>query len=370
MTTSQHSSDTGVGGATNAKMFPLLPLSGPQVWYGPAMAARTDWIRQLTPAEISELEAETLRLDKTGIDIAAIGSQHIKVPGLQPLVEEIRVAVNQGCGFLLVRGIPVQRWNIRQCAIAYFGLGTLLGEPVPQNAMGHILGHVKDIGADYSRPGHRGYQTAARLPYHCDASDVVALLCLKPSKAGGKSSLASSWTLYNEMLSRHPDLLPELLQLAYRDRDGELPEGAEPWFAVPVFNPTPEGGMIATYVRSAMRKAQRFSEVPRITPQLIAACDALDALADDPAIHLDMDFRPGDMQFVSNHWLMHSRTSYEDFPEPENRRHLLRLWLACSDGPVLPESFTRAWQGATAKGRPAGIRVPGVPLSAPLDASW
>jgi hypothetical protein len=83
-----------------------------------------------------------------------------------------------------------------------------------------------------------------------------------------------------------------------------------------------------------------------------------------------MDFRPGDMQFVSNHWILHSRTAYEDFAEPEKRRHLFRLWLACTDGPALPELYTRVWQGATASGRPAGIRVEGVPLNAPLDASW
>ena len=222
----------------------------------------------------------------------------------------------------------------------------------------------------YARPEHRGYQTAARLPYHCDSSDIVGLLCLKPAKAGGKSSIVSSWTLFNEMLRRHPDLLPELLKPVYRDRRGEVPDGAEPWYAVPVFSPMPDGGLVATYVRSAMLKAQRFPEVPRLTPQLIAACDAMDALANDPAIHLDMDFQPGDMQFVSNHWIMHSRTAYEDFAEPEQRRHLFRLWLACNDGPALPEVYTRVWQGATANGRPAGIRVPGVPLTAPLDASW
>ena len=348
----------------------LQPVEGPQVWYGPEVAARRDWIRPLTPAEIAALEAAVARLDATGIDIAAIGPQHLQVPELQPLVEEVRQAVLHGRGFLLVRGVPVHRWSIRQCAIAYFGLGTLLGEPVSQNAMGHILGHVKDIGADYARPEHRGYQTAARLPYHCDSSDIVALLCLKPARAGGKSSLVSAWTLYNEMLRRHPGLLPELLQPVYRDRRGEVPEGAEPWYAVPVFTPMPDGGLVATYVRSAMRKAQRFPEVPRSTPALEAACDALDALAEDPAIHLDMDFRPGDMQFVSNHWIMHSRTAYEDFPDPADRRHLFRLWLACPDGPALPAVYTAAWQGATAGGRPAGIRVAGVPLSAPLDAGW
>src|SRR4029077_19706136 len=119
----------------------LKPLSGPQVWYGRDMAKRTDWIRPLTSTEIDELEAAVAELDQTGIDIAAIGPQHLKVPGLQSLIEDIRKSVLHATGFLLVRGIPVQRWSVRQCAIAYFGLGTHLGEPVSQNAMGHILGH-------------------------------------------------------------------------------------------------------------------------------------------------------------------------------------------------------------------------------------
>ena len=81
-----------------------------------------------------------------------------------------------------------------------------------------------------------------------------------------------------------------------------------------------------------------------------------------------MEFLPGDMQFLNNHWILHSRTAFEDFAEPERRRHLFRLWLACADGPALPEAFTRVWQGATAQGRPAGIHVAGVRLNAPLDA--
>ena len=346
----------------------LHPVSGQFVWHGPEMAKRTDWIRTLTAAETAELEAAVRRLDATGIDIAAIGPDHLQVPGLAPLVEQVRRAVLRESGFILVRGVPVERWSVQQCAIAYFGLGAMLGEPVSQNARGHILGHVKDIGIDYAAPTGRGYQTAARLPYHTDSSDIVALLCMKPAKAGGLSSIASSAAIYNAMLEQRPDLVAELTKPVYRDRRGELPEGADEWYAVPVFNPMPGGGLVTTYVRSAMRKAQRFATVPRITPETEAACDLFDRLAERPDIHLDMEFRPGDIQFLNNHWIMHSRTAYEDFAEPERRRHLLRLWLACDDGPPLPDVYLRAWQGETAKGRPAGIRVAGVKLNAPLDA--
>jgi hypothetical protein len=306
-------------------------------------------------------------LDATVGDVTAIDRHCFRVPALDSLVEQVSRVVRDGPGFILLRGLPIERWSLRQSAIAYFGLGTLIGEVVSQNAAGHILGHVKDIGRDYARPTERGYQTAARLPYHSDASDIVGLLCLRPSKSGGLSSLAASGTLFNEMLQRRPDLVELLTRPVFRDRRGEVPEGAQPWYSVPVFSPMPDGRLVTAYVRSAMRKAQRFPEVPRTTPELEAACDLLDALADSPAIHLDMDFRPGDIQYLNNHAILHSRTAFEDHAEPSNRRHLWRIWLACADWPPLPEVFTAGWQGATESGRPAGIRIQGVPLVAPLD---
>jgi hypothetical protein len=347
---------------------PLKPVLGPFNWNGPEMAQRTDWIRPLTSEEIAELETAVLRLDATGIDIADIGPNDLQVPGLQPLVEEMKRYTLREIGFILVRGVPVERWTTRQCAIAFFGLGAKIGEPVSQNAKGHILGHVKDIGRDYAKATSRGYQTSARLGYHSDASDIVALLCLKRSKSGGLSTIVSSPAIYNEMLKQQPDLAAALAGPIYRDRRGEVPEGGGEWCVVPVFNPMPDGGLVTNYARLTVEKAQRFPEVPRLTPEIVAAFDLLDSLAASPEFYLDMEFLPGDMQFLNNHWTLHSRTAYEDFPEPENRRHLFRLWLACDDGPAVPDAYTKVWQGATSKGRPAGIRVPGVKLNAPLEA--
>ena len=129
-----------------------------------------------------------------------------------------------------------------------------------------------------------------------------------------------------------------------------------------------DGRMIVHYVRSAINKGQLLNGVPKLTERQIEALDALDGLATDPSIYLDMEFRPGDIQLLCNHGIMHSRTAFEDWPEPERRRHLLRLWLACVDGPTLPRTVTRNYEGATRNGRPNGIQVPGVPLKAPLEA--
>ena len=242
-----------------------------------------------------------------------------------------------------------------------------MGDPCSQNGKGHVLGHVKNLGLDYADAATRGYQTAARLPYHTDSSDIVGLLCLKTAQSGGLSSVVSSTTIYNEVLKRRPDLMPVLMQPFYRTRWGEIPEGKMPWAEVPVFMPY-EGRVISHYVRSAIRKGQDLPGAPQMTDLQVEALDLVDSIAAEPDVHLDMTFEPGDIQLVCNHGLYHSRTAYEDWPNPEDRRHLLRLWLACTDGPPLPDWMTVAYEGQTASGRPNGIAVPGVPFVAPLEA--
>ena len=249
---------------------------------------------------------------------------------------------------------------------SFWGIGLYLGEAVSQNGKGHVLGHVANLGLDYADPETRGYQTKAGLNYHTDFSDLVGLLCLRTPQSGGLSRISSSTAIWNEMVRRRPDLARILLDPVYYTRWGEVGAGMKPYYGMPVFSPC-AGRMVVTYVRSGIRKAQLMPEVPRLSLIQEEALDLFDSLAADPAIYLSMEFRPGDIQMLCNHWIVHSRTSFEDWPEAERRRHLLRLWLACDGGPTVPASFTAVAQPATRSGRPAGIQVPGVPLSAPLD---
>lgn len=347
----------------------FAPVAGPQAWYGRDMAAReAEWRHDWTADEVAEIEAAVAVVEAKGLDILAIGAADFPLPTVAPRLAAIKHAVLAGRGFHLLRGLPVEGRTIRQAAIAFWGVGAHMGRPCSQNGKGHVLGHVKNLGLDYNDPLTRGYQTSARLPYHTDSSDIVGLLCWRPSKAGGLSSIVSSTTVYNEVLKRRPDLMSVLTEPFYRTRWGEVPEGKQPWAEVPVF--MPHGGKVVShYVRSAIRKGQDLPGAPPLTETQIEALDLVDAIAGEPDVHLDMDFRPGDIQLVCNHWTWHSRTAFEDWPEPERRRHLLRLWLACADGPSLPRWMTDSYEGATADGRPNGIQVPGVPFVAPLEAA-
>ena len=120
-------------------------------------------------------------------------------------------------------------------------------------------------------------------------------------------------------------------------------------------------------VRSTIDKAQRFPDVPRLTEQQLAAFALIEQTTADPALFLQMSFEPGDIQLLNNHFIMHSRTAFEDYAEPNRKRHLLRLWLACDDGPPLPKQYFE-FMDATPAGRPNGYHMKGVPLTTPLMA--
>lgn len=342
--------------------------TGAAAWYGPEIARRDDWMMPLSAAEVAEVEAATRALVARDADIAVLKPQDFPLPTLGArLRARVDDEVLNGRGFLLLRGLPVERWSIRESATAFFGLGAHLGSARSQNGKGHVLGHVQDLGLDVNDPNVRIYQTHERQTYHTDSCDIVGLLCLKTAKSGGLSALVSSTTIFNEMRRRRPDLLELLFQPIATDRRGEVPEGQKPFFEIPVFN-WHQGYLTAIYQRQYIDSAQRFPDAPRHTPELVEALDLFDSLANDPALNTFMEFKPGDVQLVHNHTMLHDRTGFEDWPEPERRRHLLRLWLAADAARPLPEVFAQRY-GSVTIGDRGGIIVRGTKLHAPLQAS-
>jgi hypothetical protein len=339
-------------------MFQLpQPITDSSAWYGPAVAARADWIEPLSEAELSEIEDASQRLAATEIDWQSLTANDFPLPTVKPRLAHILRAVLEGRGFVLLRGVPVGRWGRKLSAIAFLGLGLHLGSLRSQNKNGHLLGHVKDLGLSSQDPNVRIYQTRERQNFHTDSCDVVGLLCLHPARYGGLSSLVSSVTVFNEMLKRRPDLARVLFEPIETDRRGEVPAGQQPYFNIPVFN-WHAGKLTTLYHRNYIDSARRFPDVPPLTNEQTAALDLFDQLCNDPALHFQMELRAGDIQLVYNHTLLHDRTAFEDWPEPERRRHLLRLWLAPRDARPLPSIFAERY-GSVEPGQRGGIVVPG-----------
>ena len=219
---------------------PLLTLppeiQGSSAWYGPEMLARRDWIEHLSESEVDEVEHATRPLTDARVDITSIHRDDFPLPTLSPRLRRILDDTLNGRGFALIRSLPVGRWTKLESAVAFFGIGAHIGAARPQNAKGHALGHVKDLGLSSSDPNARIYQTRERQTFHTDSCDVVALLCLRPAKSGGLSSLVSSVTIFNEMRRRRPDLAKTLFEPVETDRRGEIDAGQKPYFRIPVFN--------------------------------------------------------------------------------------------------------------------------------------
>jgi hypothetical protein len=344
------------------------PIGGPGAWRGSELAKRpAEWTYTLSPAEIGELDAAMRQ--SFAMPIIELTKGGFPLPTLGKVFDDMRRELLHGRGFFLIRGIPVRDYTIEESARVYYGLGAHFGIGRSQNAKGHVLGHVCDLGARYDafrKPGtSRIYQTKVRQRFHTDSTDFVSLLCLQKSKSGGESSIASSIAVHDEMFRRDKELLAELYKPFWRDRRGEIPPGRKEYYPMAVYH-WHEGLLSAIYARDYIESCERFPELPKLTEKQIAALDLFDSLVESREFRLDMAFEPGDVQMLHNHQILHARGDFEDWPEVERKRHLLRLWLCPPDGRPLPDSFEERYLKLDIGDR-GGIVGSNSKLNAPLE---
>ena len=338
---------------------PLQPVVDPAGWRADEVEDAV--IFALDEGHLTELDAALARLERSSLPIEAMRRTDFQLGRLATLLSEIRHELMDGRGVALMRNFPVERYTRRQTATAYWGLGAYLGKAVMQNALGHMIGHEKDLGFDTSDPTRRNYHTNQNTDFHAERCDIVGLLCLRNAKSGGELRIVSSITVYNEMLKRRPDLVAEMVKPLYRDRRGEVPEGKEPWYTLPMFS-FHNGYLSIRGGNSFVKSAQRFPEVPRLSEAQLEALALMQEIASE--FHLDVRLQPGEILFAHSHVILHARTQYEDWPEPERKRHMLRLWLntdlAFGDSArPLSADFAEAVQGI-----PTPMAKPNVPLEA------
>jgi len=318
-------------------MSDLAPIEGSFAWRGEDLARERDWIVELTADQVAELEEIGQRFVADDPDLRTVTATDYPLQRCADVVAGFGADLDHGRGFVLVRGLDAAIYDDALAGAIFYVMGLHLGVPMRQNELGDLLDHViatsdKSLSEQDALPS----RVRDRLAFHSDSSDVVALMCLRPAKEGGASSLVSGATLFNEVLARRPDLAPLLLEPWYFDWRKQDPDAPADWYTSPIVSWTE--GVFSMYAGTSMiRSAQRHPGVPALTTEQYEALDLLDTIAQEPGIPLDMDFRPGDIQWLLNYAALHSRTSFVDYPEPERRRHLLRLWLRRDVGrPLVP----------------------------------
>lgn len=252
---------------------------------------------------------------------------------MEPFLTAMRDEILNGKGFILFKGLPVTVWGLHKSAVAYMGLGTKLGYFVSQNGLGHVLGHVKDVGDDATQTDKvRIYRTRARQFFHADDCDIVGLLCVARALEGGESDIVSVHHVFNTLQREHPDVVKTLCEpIWYWDRKGEISAGQEPYMRQSIFfkETGPDGRLYCKWDPVYVNSLTRFSDagaIPPLSPAQVKAAQVLEETCMRLALHMVLEV--GDIQFLSNSQVLHSRTAYKDCPPPAPRRHLMRLWLA------------------------------------------
>jgi len=295
-------------------------------WRKSDIASTDEWLGRFDDAERDEIVAAARSAAENGLTVATLTQSSFELPLVSRRLTDWAETLRSGLGFVLLRGFPIENLTDTERELAYVGVGLHLGTPVGQNAAGDILTHIRDDRLTESGPEVRLYRTNKRQDFHTDGADVIGLLCLHRARSGGESRIASSPAVYNEILDRRPDLLEILYQPFAWDRNGEESAGEPPFFELPPFHDV-DGIPRVFYIGWYIRDAQRHADAPRLTDAQLEAMDLIESIANDPTFHVEMDFEPGDIQLLNNARILHAREAFTDDSEPDERRHLLRLWL-------------------------------------------
>ncbi|MEM9605591.1 MAG: TauD/TfdA family dioxygenase [Pseudomonadota bacterium] len=306
-------------------------LVGPSVWDSAAIQTNDAWVHRLNEDEIAEIDAALRGLAASGKAFPSFARADFPLPRLGPRLDAIATELEDGRGFVLLRGLPIERYSEAEINSLYYGLGLNLGQPVGQNPQGDLIGWVMNVG-DPNDKTTRVYQTNRYLPYHTDPSDVVGLLCIRKAKQGGLSSLVSVHKVYNALLREHPAYLGLFYKPWFYAHLGEDLPSPTPLFALH------EGKLNFRYLRQYIELGHEVREQP-LSRVEVEALDTLDSIIQRPALRVDMMLEPGDIQFANNHLVLHSRSRFEDADALEHRRKLLRLWLKMPNARAQPPEF-------------------------------
>ena len=315
------------------------PVTHPSAWRGCDLAKDRSWVVQLSPAQAAELASASGKALASGKPFTELTRRDFALDACEAIFEAMRRQVVDGRGFVLLRGLPVRGRSREVIQAMYWGLGTRLGHAVTQNLQGDLIAEIKDRGYDVNSLDVKPSQTNAEQRPHTDPADLVALLCVNAARSGGLSRIASTMAIYNAVLETHPEYLEWLYRGFHHNLRGDASEAA-PFGCTP--QPIPvfryyQGALSCVFNASTIKEAQRRmgALVPRSE---MRAIDYMVDLARSDEYRLDMEFRPGDVQILNNFTVMHWRTEFQDWPEPERKRLLFRLWLKAENlRPVDPE---------------------------------
>ena len=297
------------------------------------------WARRLKPEMLKEIDAAIVGAVRRGLDFSHLSPKDFPLPHTSKLLLNCLSDLESGRGFTVIEGFPAENYSVEENFLAHAGISSYLGTIVAQNHLGEKIIEIVDRDEPYSHKS-RGYHSRELLPFHTDGADWAGLLCIGTAEEGGLSVISSSASVHNAILSERPDLYEVLLRGFFHHRRGEQTVGEPPVSSerIPVFS-FYNGLLHTTYNRNPIDWV--VHEGIELSSLEIEALDFFDSVVARPDLQIQMELRRGDIQYINNFAILHSRGSYRD--TLEERRHLLRIWLNYSNarrvGPTLLDLY-------------------------------
>lgn len=309
--------------------LPLNLDARPDLWTRDTIGP-DNYIIPLPESCLEELDAVARSLRTDPLPVLALKPDMFSMDACRGFAREVRAQLDEGVGFAVLDRLDLERWTREEATALYWLLGSLLGRPVCQKWNGLMVYDVRNVGNTVQQ-GIRGSTTSGQLYFHTDNSyarmppQYVGLLCLQKSKEGGESRLVCWGSVYAEFQRRHPELVSRGFRAFLWDRVNEHAPDAPRIMSKPVFFYT-EGQLKVCYSSRVIKDGYRMAE-QTLDAETERFLDAMNAILTDPAFWLDLQFEPGQIQIINNGRIGHARTAFVDHPEPERKRHLIRLWF-------------------------------------------
>ena len=280
---------------------------------------------------LAEMDQVAAELEANPIPSEALDPSFFEMPSCQAAMAKVHAQIHAGIGFAIIDRLPLERLETETAKKLYWLLMSMISRPVAQKWDGTMIYDVHDTGATVGAGSDvRSSKTHAGQGYHIDNAfnlppDFVALFCLQVAREGGMSGLVSFETVYNLLLEECPEVLPRLFEPFFYDRQKEHAPGDEDVSEKPVFES--DGNVVfANYSPRIIRQGYEIMD-QKMDAATQTAMDALMDISERSGLGKTFVFQPGQIQIVNNKRLGHRRTEFHDWPEPERRRHLVRIWL-------------------------------------------
>jgi hypothetical protein len=308
-------------------------------WKASSFEDPADYLVELTSDDRGELLASLDNLSRRGrlAPVHALAKADFGFGGLGSKLDRAYDEVRSGKGFVVLRGLPLQGLSLEQFTACAWGVGTHFGRALSQNAQGELVTSVIDASGEDATP--RMYRSNLELRPHSDITAMISLACWHKSASGGASIIVSGVTVHDEIRARSPALLEPLYRGYHYHRlgEGSADEETSTPYRTPVFA-NRNGQISCRYQRAGIAAGMRERNVP-LDEHDLEALNLFDQVASAPENRLAFFLERGDMIVINNYTVMHARTRFTNFPEPERQRRLVRLWFDAEGFRDVPGEF-------------------------------